>query len=50
MATKAIRVDLRADVHVETGIEEDASAADGIVFSAEMKRGYPLGGSESARK
>lgn len=50
MAAKAAGIEIRSDVHVETGMEEDAGAADGIVFSAEMKGGDPLKGSESTRK
>ena len=42
VATKAVGVEVRADVYVEAGIEEDAGAVDGIVFGADVKGGDSL--------
>ena len=48
VTAKAVGVEVRTDVHVESGIEEHASAVDGIVFGANVKGGDSLEGSERA--
>jgi hypothetical protein len=48
VTTKAVEVEVCADVHVEAGIEENLGAVDRIVFGADVKGGDSLERSEGA--
>lgn len=48
VTSEAVRVEVRADVYIEAGIEEEASAVDGIIFGTNVQSGDSLEGSESA--
>jgi hypothetical protein len=50
VTTKAVEVEVRAGVHVETSIEENLGAVDRIVFGADVKGGDSLERGKSAAK